>query len=429
MDSISNSSSPDPNGNQFPSPPESNCNAVSLQPVTKDTVEERQSRIQRQEEWAGKQTMNDVIFNKELSEIASIGGFKLDHFRHRMLIKFCRGNGIIVPSNKQKKDDCILYILNHKKNAGTRAKVASTMRNKNKSTKPSVVTTDGTMYRVCLTITHGLSRDTYMETLKNATRVDIEAGSLMFKGQFKTLCLSYNDNTNQYLDTLGDPDGKYMAYANDDVSKTFDVLNEQAMSDIISYLNFTYRTMRKRMKVSGTHTTPVEDFIQGKGWLLFYHDKLSENGNKGLMDCAYAQLPQDAFMTSSMETNTSYTSPSRSVSHTSSILIKRNVAKSKEAMNIATELKNNEIAKVAAIQVKAKAQQLKSNNLERFENLEDKIFELSEEYNSIKGDESKRNRRKFVKSKILRLRRALDEIKKDMNYKEIDEELSSDESF
>ena len=43
MDSISNSSSPDPNGNQFPSPPESNCNAVSLQPVTKDTVEERQS--------------------------------------------------------------------------------------------------------------------------------------------------------------------------------------------------------------------------------------------------------------------------------------------------------------------------------------------------------------------------------------------------
>ena len=89
MDSISNSSSQDPNGNQLPSPPESNCNATSVQPVTKDNVAERQSRVQRQEEWAGKQTMSDVIFNKEVSEIVSIGGFKLDHFKHRMLIKFC----------------------------------------------------------------------------------------------------------------------------------------------------------------------------------------------------------------------------------------------------------------------------------------------------------------------------------------------------
>ena len=321
--------------------------------------------------------MSDLIFNKELSESVSIGGFKLDHFKHRMLIKFCRDNGIIVPSNKQKKDDCILYILNHKKNAGARAKVASAMKAKNKSTKPPVVTTDGTLYRVCLTITHSLSRNTYMETLKNATRIDIDAGSLMFKEQFKTLCLAYNDNTDTYLDTLGDPDGRYMTYANNNVPKTFDVLNEQAMSNIISYLNFTYRTMRKKLKVSGTHTTPVEDFIQGKGWLLFYHYKLSENGNKGLMDCAYAQLPKDAFITSLMETNKSYSSPSRSTSLTSSILNKRQVAKSKEAMNISTELKNKGIAKVAAVQVKAKTQQLKSNNIQRFEDLEEKIFELS----------------------------------------------------
>ena len=80
--------------------------------------------------------MSDVIFNKEVSEIVSIGGFKLDHFKHRMLIKFCRGNGIIVPSNKQKKEDCVSYILNHKKNAGTRAKVASTMRKKIKAPNP-----------------------------------------------------------------------------------------------------------------------------------------------------------------------------------------------------------------------------------------------------------------------------------------------------
>jgi len=74
---------------------------------------------------------------------------------------------------------------------------------------------------------------------------------------------------------------------------------------------------------------------------------------------------------------------------------------------------------------------LKEKNQKRFESLSDEIFELEEKYESMCGMEMESKRRKYYKSKIVRLKLSLDDLKKDMNYKDPgvdDSDSDSDDS-
>ena len=80
--------------------------------------------------------------------------------------------------------------------------------------------------------------------------------------------------------------------------------------------------------------TGIEDSIFGKGWLLFYHNKLEETGDTGLKDGAYAELPQNVFMESTMDTNAGILSSSPSGSS------KRRLAQMREASDLSYTYKN-----------------------------------------------------------------------------------------
>ena len=74
---------------------------------------------------------------------------------------------------------------------------------------------------------------------------------------------------------------------------------------------------------------------------------------------------------------------------------------------------------------------MKEKNQKRFESLSDEIFELEEKYDLTEGVETETKRRKYFKSKIVRLNLALDDLKKDMNYKDpgVDNSDSEDSLF
>ena len=360
-------------------------------------------RNKKQEEWASSLKLEDVVFNESITEIVSIAGKPFGIFRSKMLLSFCRGNQITVSNGKTKKQDCVELIINYKKNGPLRAKVAHSLSSrKNKGTKPACVTMDGTLYRYILTITQGSSRTTYLQMLKSRTKQDLD------KGLWKLLSEAYNDETNEYLTTLGCADNIYSIYANEDEPLNFDYLSDEDMSVVNSYVNHWYGKSRRNMSVSGQNGH-IEDYIFGKGWLLFYHNKLEETGDTALKDGAYAELPKNVFMESTASISSS--SPSGTCS-------KRRFAQMREAAELSYTNKNEVVSEVAKIALQEKIVTLKEKNQKRFESLSDEIFELEEKYESMQGMEMESKRRKYYKSKIVRLKLSLDDLKKDMNYKE-----------
>ena len=382
-------------------------------------------RNKKQEEWASTLKLEDVVFNESLTEIVSIADKPFGIFRSKMLLSFCRGNQITVSNGKTKKSDCVEYILNHKKNGPLRAKVAQSLSSKkNKGTKPACVTMDGTLYRYILTVTQGSSRTTYLQTLKSRTKQDLDKGQLPFQELWKLLSEAYNDDTNKHLKTLGDSENIYSIYANEDEPSNFDYLSDKDMSAVESYVNHWYGKTRRNMGVSGQNGH-IEDYIFGKGWLLFYHNKLEETGDTALKDGAYAELPKNVFMESTMDTNAGTLSLSPSGSS------KRRLAQMREASELSYTNKNEVVSEVAKIALQEKIVSLKEKNQKRFESSSDEIFELEEKYDSIEGLETEKKRRKYFKSKIVRLKLALDDLKKDMNYKDpgVDNSDSDDSLF
>ena len=66
---------------------------------------------------------------------------------------------------------------------------------------------------------------------------------------------------------------------------------------VMEYVNYHYDSTRKKMNMSGQYS-PLEDFINGKLWLVFYNDRLTELGDSDFNNAAYADLPTDVFSTS-----------------------------------------------------------------------------------------------------------------------------------
>ena len=128
------------------------------------------------------------------------------------------------------------------------------------------------------------------------------------------------------------------------------------------------------------------------------------------MDGAYAQLPADVFLASDMGQGES-SSSSQLKRSTSPGFSRSQINKAKRAAEDAVKEKNREIAKVAN-------NTLKVNQQKRFEELSDEIFELSEVCDELKDDTTKKRERRHYKKRMSRLKKALDDLKQDMKYKE-----------
>ena len=390
------------------------------------------------EEWAANLKFSDVIFDETVTSIKTIGGLTLDKFKGKMLIKFCRAIPLIVPNKQSSKACCIQHLLNYKRNGPAREKVAAAIRPKSKETRPRVVTKEGTFYRVILTITDPSTRKVYQETFQQRSRADLDNGGLAYKEQLTTLVTMYNDVLCDDLDSLGlgEDDQKYIIYgAADGEPSDYDVLDEQSMSDVVAHINWHYEKARRNKNVSGQHL-PFKNVVpQNKGWLLFYHEKLEETGNRNLMDAAYAQLPSDVFLASSTKEHKPASTKSTSTSPGTSGSNKRKLAEARRAALESVDKRNIIYSKAATLELNTILEK-------RYEELDETIFNLNTKLRSIKqelkefgqsvilDEQSKiklkglKGSKKHLEKKISRAMRSLESLKKELNYNDSPDESS-----
>ena len=397
--------------------------------------EDKRKNDLKLEEWAATLKFSDVIFDETGSSIKTIAGLTLDKFKGKMLIKFCRAIPLIVPNKKSSKACCIQHLLNYKRNGPAREKVAAAIRPKSKETRPRVVTKEGTFI---LTITDPSTRKAYQETFQQRSRADLDKGGLAYKEQWTTLVTMYNDVLCDDLDSLGlgEDDQKYIIYgAADGEPSDYDVLDEQSMSDVVAHINWHYEKARRNKNVSGQHL-PFKKFVpQNKGWLLFYHEKLEETGNRNLMDAAYAQLPSDVFLASSTKEHKPASTKSTSTSPGTSGCNKRKLAEARRAALESVDKRNIIYSKAATLELNTILEK-------RYEELDETIFNLNTKLRSIKqelkefgqsvilDEQSKiklkglKGSKKHLEKKISRAMRSLESLKKELNYNDSPDESS-----
>ena len=392
---------------------------------------EKDLLLKRKEAWAESLNMSQVKFSEDHTSIESICGAPLKNFKGKMLIKFCRGNNIIVPNGQSTKAHCIQHIINHQKTASLRKKIGEVVRPpKNKATRPIVVTTEGTLYRVVLTITSEGLKETYMKTFGKKDRQQLDRGGLPFSEEWECLSKTYNDITREDLGSLGVNAANYAIFSVDeDEPSTFDELNAQEFASVVAYINYHYDKARKNKNVSGTHTSPFQDFAQQKGWLVFYNERLEEIGDRDLMAVAYAELPSDSFMVSN-----------RDESKESKVNVSR-----RRAITNRYEANKSMIQKNNHFSLYAK-DELRKNQEGRMEELNDSVFVLETQIREVvsKKKNLKRNRdttdvpkeemeelkqrKRYLVRKLARANANLDMLRKEMNYEEPDVEESESQS-
>jgi len=401
--------------------------------------------IKKREEWAGQQKMKDVKFNNAVTEIISIGGQPLNRFIGKMFIRFCRGNCITVPNGQNKKKDCINLIINHHKGTSFRAKVGkvSSAKRSPASTRPLAVQLDGTLFRTILAITHSDNRAVYLKTCDKLNRKELDEKN-GHKDEWKAIWEMYSDADNEEMATLGRGEDSLIAYAAlDDESKDFDKLTVEEFADTVKYINFHYDKTRKDKNKSGNHLS-FEAFAK-LGWIVFYHHRLAESGDKDLLNAAYVELPPDVFNASSalvrhvepLSQRTTFNAGSPTLSLGSQNSQKSNKLQRHEEMGAkkiaameATTSKNNDISKIAMYE-------LQTAQMKRIDELSEQEHKLEKELKNVRN-ELKRKKQKmestedladekaFLKRSLLRAKNNLKNLKRQMNYEDPVQESSSE---
>lgn len=96
--------------------------------------------------------------------------------------------------------------------------------------------------------------------------------------------------------------------------------------EVVRYIKAMYKDARNQKTLTGRHKL-FSNYTSGNVWMLYLHSKLEEIGDTTLMDCFYAELPDDALRSSSSKPYVAYgrqsskkkTGMSRSPSPTNSI--------------------------------------------------------------------------------------------------------------
>jgi len=130
----------------------------------------------QQVDWARNQKMDDVVLNKDKTEIISISGIVLMNLTAKMLPAFCRENGISVPEKRKTRADCIQYVINGKNGEAFPSKVGTKEGKKiPASTRPHDAPKDEKVPRTILAITHPEEgRSVYVQTNNRLNRSELD---------------------------------------------------------------------------------------------------------------------------------------------------------------------------------------------------------------------------------------------------------------
>ena len=214
---------------------------------------------------------------------------------------------------------------------------------------------EGTEYRIINVITSNDGKQPFQNTKKQASRHDLDGKGSKYQQHYMTLLNLYlsgikfeeeKDINEDEFGTIDDPDGTKLSSFHLDINgfqkniahEEIDKLSCEDFERCLKYILAHYRQAKNNNTKSGNHGN-FHEFTK-KEWVVYLHMKLEEVGDKRLLQCAYPQLNDDIYTTSS-----SLLSPP---SHSTSSIRSKSPFESKNRMK--NEYKNDELseAKVAA---------------------------------------------------------------------------------
>jgi hypothetical protein len=232
-------------------------------------------------DWIKGQGFENVVVSGDGCEIESIGGQSYHTLHVPIWAAFCRANNITVPNNKRGKGDFAPLIINAQDYKELVAQPTKKRKKQNPKTKPSLLTADGTLYRVANVITSERGRPLYIETRKKMDANDLDqraGGHTIFWDGLHSL---YNEQDS--YNEMVDPDGELIGYGVSTTDQLKDefidpILDGSEFKEVVLFLVAHYREARNNKNKSGSHS-PFENFNSGKPWVLYFNMLLQSVGD------------------------------------------------------------------------------------------------------------------------------------------------------
>jgi hypothetical protein len=277
----------------------------------------------------------------------------------------------------------------------------------------------------------------YIKTCDKLDRSELDrrAGHL---DSWTTLLAIYTDKSRSELGKIAFDLTRY-GYTDDEPSDFDEDLSPENFCDIVKFMNYWYGQARSKKNTSGQHLD-FESFVNGKGWLLFYHKQLQELGDTDVMNATYATLPSDVFAmsgnNSASEVSSTASASSKSAGCPSSSkggqlsASKKLLVTARLGAADAIQEKNLELSALTKLQLLKVEMEMKESQGKTYESLVDLVFDLEEKLLKVRHDikisdhgdkekcQSLRRFKKHLKNKISRAQTQIEKLKKTMNLKE-----------
>ena len=273
-----------------------------------------EERIKKQSQWISNYTIYDCKLNEDKTELESIGGLPIDKITTKMLQKFCQPYQFPPIDGKRNKDSYCAILVESLKSEEImeklQKKLVSKIRSTKSSSKPIFIKHDGTLFRVINVITSEEGKRTFIKTMQDYDREDIDSNGIRHEDYYTHLHGLYENTTIDQISSISkfsctESDNSYINKTmdhRDHDPKNFDKLNVKQFKITVDYIVSSYRTVRGWKTRSGQHLH-FANFIHGKIWLLYMHQILESLGDRDLINCCYSQLEDDVLLLSSDMTN------------------------------------------------------------------------------------------------------------------------------
>lgn len=312
--------------------------------VVNDDSAKKADKAKKRRDFIQKLTLSQCEVHHDGSssaELVSIGGIPHSKLLLNDLMLFCATHKI--SGYRQKKKGEVLLLIaarvasdmiyasigrrgmhddNTKKDDGTAASTGKTSKKrayKSKLTRPQAITKTGTYFRAISLWFAVENRQLVLATGKKMNRAELDVGGYRHKPIWEALAEQFNKCTgipeggnledageNEYLDLIQSPHPLYK----DENPKDFDQLDGQDLAQFIRWLTNQYYVVHK--SVSGDHAR-FEDKVGEKGYLLYFHNMITETGAQNIESMMKAQLSNDVFAESLVQGSSCTTSAAAAV--------------------------------------------------------------------------------------------------------------------
>ena len=267
----------------------------------------KDERAKKQADWIREYDHTHVKLTPDRKEIETIGDLPYDYISSRMLQILCRPysfppvNG--TTGKKALEMGLIAAIRSGKVMDMVKQKLKAKLK-PSKSTKPTCVKKEGTLFRLINVITSEDGKPSFINTMNNYDREDLDRNKIPHEDYYTHLLQLYSDTEIDELSKIQfskHDDNSFMAKTMDlekhDPSK-FDTLKVEELKAVVDYIIAQYKATRAKNCHSGTHGD-FANFVHGKMWLLYLHQILDSLGDRALTNCCFSELSPDVLLLSS----------------------------------------------------------------------------------------------------------------------------------